>query len=432
MVMRSHHMTDWIPDALYLQILFRHDIGKKCNLKNPTTFNEKLQWLKLHDRNPAYTTMVDKYEAKSYVAKMIGDEYIIPTLGVWERFEDIDFDKLPEQFVLKCTHDSGGLVICRDKSKLDMKAAKQKIEHSLKNNYYYSHREWPYKNVKPRIIAEQYMEDASGGLQDYKLMMFNGEHKCTFTCTQRYEKEGLKVTFFDTDWKVMPFERHYPRSQERIDKPASYEKMVELATKLSKNIPFVRCDFYEIHGKPYFGELTFYPGSGMEEFNPEEYDKKLGDWITLPKTCGGGYLLNNDDCCLWLHEHTEESKVNDLKDYKFYCFEGEPLYCQVISNRSTNETIDFYDMDWIHQEFTGLGIPHHPFAEEGCPRPYTFEDMKKFAKLLAKGIHFVRIDFYEVNDKLYFGEITFYPASGFGFFKPEKWNKELGNKICLP
>lgn len=289
--LKRHHCLDWMPDAWYLKLMYRTRMHKKLNLKNPQSFNEKLQWLKLNDHNPEYTNMVDKYEAKKYVASRIGEEYIIPTLGVWDCFDDIDFALLPEQFVLKCTHDSGGLVICKDKAKLDITNAREKIEKSLKTNYYLSGREWPYKNIKPRIIAEQYMEDASGGLQDYKLMMFNGNHKCTFTCTQRYEKEGLKVTFFDTDWKVMPFERHYPRSNKRIEKPVSYEKMVDLATKLSGKIPFVRCDFYEIHGKPYFGELTFYPGSGMEEFNPEEYDKKLGDWITLPKTCGGGVSL---------------------------------------------------------------------------------------------------------------------------------------------
>lgn len=256
----------------------------KINIAQPRSFSEKLQWLKLHNRKPEYTTMVDKIAVKDYVAKKIGEEYIIPTIGVYEKFDDIDFNKLPKQFVMKCNHDSGGLIICKDKTKLDIKAAKKKINKSLKRNYYYTGREWPYKNVKPKIIIEQYMED------------------------------------------------------------------------------------------------------------------------------------------------TESA---ELMDYKFYCFNGEPKYCQVIADRSTNETIDFYDMDWVHQPFTGLGLPLKPFAKKLHDMPKTFELMKKSAKKLAKGIPFVRIDFYEINGKMYFGEITFYPASGFGKFSPDEWNKKLGDMIDL-
>lgn len=274
-------MLNWLPDKPYLKLLFRIKIGKKLDLKNPQTFNEKLQWLKLYDRNEKYSMMVDKYEVKKYVASVIGKEYIIPTLGVWERFEDINFDILPKQFVLKCTHDSGGQIICRDKNKLDMKKTKKIINSSLKRNYFYQGREWPYKNVKPRIMAEKYMEDNSGELIDYKFMMFNGKHKCSFTCTERHSGDGLKVTFFDPSWNVMPFERHYPRSEKTILKPSSYNEMISFATILSKSIPFVRIDFYEIMGKPYFGEITFYPGSGMEEFIPEVWDKKLGQYLEI-------------------------------------------------------------------------------------------------------------------------------------------------------
>lgn len=281
-VLAAKGLLAWLPDKPYLKLRYRATFNKKLNLKNPQTFSEKLQWLKLYNRKPEYTQMVDKYEVKKYVSQIIGDEYIIPTLGVWDSFDEIDFNTLPERFVLKCTHDSGGLVICKDKSQLDLEEARKKIEKSLKHNYYKWGREWAYKNVRPRIIAEAYMEDQSGELQDYKLMMFNGEHRCSFTCTQRYDVDGLKVTFFDTDWNVMPFERHYPKSKVKIDKPATYDEMVELAVKLAKNIPFVRCDFYEVHGKPYFGELTFFPGSGMEKFNPESWDRTLGDWIELP------------------------------------------------------------------------------------------------------------------------------------------------------
>ncbi|HRU98901.1 MAG TPA: ATP-grasp fold amidoligase family protein [Ruminococcus sp.] len=272
-----------MPDREYLSKRFKARLGYPLNLDNPITFNEKLQWLKLYDRRPEYTTMVDKYAVKRYVADTIGVQYIIPTLGVWDRFEDIDFDKLPNQFVLKCTHDSGGLVVCKDKTELNRAKAKKKIERCLKNNYFYLGREWPYMNVKPRIIAEVYMrDDEVDELKDYKFMAFNGEIKCSFVCSERFSDSGLRVTFFDNNWNVMPFERHYPRSSKHIPKPQCYEEMKVLAEKLAQNIPFVRVDFYEVSGKIYFGELTFYPGSGLEEFSPFEWDKKLGKWLKLP------------------------------------------------------------------------------------------------------------------------------------------------------
>ena len=214
-----------IPDRAYIQMYYFAHFKKFCNLKNPKTYNEKLNWLKLHDKNPIYTRIVDKFEAKEYVKNIIGDQYIIPTLGVWDNFDDIDFDKLPQQFVLKCTHDSEGLVIVKDKDKLDKEMAKNKIESALKQNFFYIGREWPYKNVKPRIIAEKYMEDHIDG---------------------------------------------------------------------------------------------------------------------------------------------------ELRDYKFYCFSGKPLYCQVISDRSTNETIDFFDMNWKHMEFTGLEKPYYPHSKLEIPRPTQF------------------------------------------------------------
>lgn len=275
-------LCDNLPDDEYLSRMYKIRIGRNLNLNNPQTFNEKIQWLKLYDRKDIYTLMVDKYLVKDYVANIIGKEYIIPTIGVWDNVEEIDFHSLPDRFVLKCNHNSGrGLCICKDKSKFDINKAKIELTKGLSQNYYYHGREWPYKRVNRKIIAEQYMEDDSGELMDYKLMMFNGVFKCAFTCTERFSSDGLKVTFFDKEWHMMPFERHYPSSKAKIEKPVSYELMIKFAEKLSKNIPFVRVDFYEVKGKPYFGELTFYPGGGMEEFTPEEWDYKLGSWINL-------------------------------------------------------------------------------------------------------------------------------------------------------
>lgn len=260
-------------------------MGKKLDLENPKTFNEKIQWLKLYDRKPLYTKMVDKYEAKKYVAELIGEEYIIPTLGVWDRFEDIDFDALPNQFVLKCTHDSGGLVICRDKTQFDKDAAKSKIKKCMKRNYYLHAREWPYKNVRPRIIAEKYMEDAeTQELRDYKFFCFNGIPKIMFVSSERQSrKEEVKIDFFDMDYNHLPIRKGHPNAPVLPKKPEAFETMKVLAEKLSSGVPLLRVDFYEVNGKCYFGELTFSSGGGMGPFDPEEWDYRFGEWITLPK-----------------------------------------------------------------------------------------------------------------------------------------------------
>jgi hypothetical protein len=280
----KYEMFNLIPDEIYLKLYYRGTVAKKLDIENPKAFNEKLQWLKLYDRNPLYTKLVDKYEVRKYITKTLGEEYLIPLIGVWDKFEDIDFSKLPNQFVLKCTHDSGGLVICTDKEKLDVEAGKKRINRCLRRNFYYMYREWPYKNVKPRIICERYMLDESGlDLKDYKFMCFNGKVKCSFVCLNRHSSTGLNVDFYDMDWKPIPFERHYKNSGSVIAQPKNFDKMIEFAEKLSKGIPFVRVDFYETNGQLFFGELTFYPGSGFEEFTPESYDYLLGSWIELPK-----------------------------------------------------------------------------------------------------------------------------------------------------
>lgn len=275
----------FIPDKLFLQLMYRRRMHKYLNLKSPKTFNEKLNWLKLYDRRPEYTIYVDKYKVREYIAKTIGEKYLIPLLGVWDNPDEIDFDKLPNQFVLKCNHDQGSLCVCLNKSTFDIESAKMKLNKSLKKDYFIDSREWPYKNVTRKIIAEKYMIDESevSSLRDYKFMCFDGKVKCCFVCSDRFSKEGLHVTFFDLDWKVLHFERHYPARKEGLPKPKCYDEMVILAEKLSKGIPFVRVDFYEINEKVFFGELTFYPGSGFEEFTPRSADIWLGSLINLPK-----------------------------------------------------------------------------------------------------------------------------------------------------
>ena len=271
---------NFFSDEIFLKIRYRLEMGKKLNLKNPQTFNEKLQWLKLNDRNPEYTKMVDKYEVRKYIAEKIGEDYLIPLLGAWDSFDEIDFDKLPEQFVLKCTHDSGGLIICKDKSKLDINEARKKINKCLKRNVYYLTREWPYKNVKPRIIAEKFMVDESGTeLKDYKIFCFNGEPKALFVATDR--PYDTRFDFFDIAFNHLPFTNGHPNAEKEIRRPEGLSKMAELARKLSGGMKQVRIDFYDINGKVYFGEITFFHWSGMVPFEPEEWDYKWGEMIKL-------------------------------------------------------------------------------------------------------------------------------------------------------
>lgn len=279
----------WIPDAIYLHIMYYLKLGKVLHLKNPRTFSEKIQWLKLYNRRPEYTVMVDKVAVKEYVAKMIGDEYIIPTLGVWNNPDEIDFDKLPERFVLKCNHNSGvGLYVCRDKSKLNKKTVVDRLKKGLRENYYLREREWPYRDVCKKILAEKLLE---------------------------------------------------------------------------------------------------------------------------------------------------ERGITDLIDYKFFCFSGKALYCQMITNRSTHECIDFYDRFWLHQEFVGLNSINFAAynASMSYNRPINYDKMLFLADKLATSIKtpFVRIDFYNIRGRIYFGEITFYPYAGFGYFTPKEWNCKLGNLIDI-
>lgn len=269
-----------IPDAPYLKLKYRLCMGKKLDLKDPKTFCEKLQWLKLHDRKPVYSTMVDKAAAKDFVTEKLGKDITIPTLGVWDRFEDIDFDALPNQFVLKCTHDSGGLVICPDKNTLDLEEAKRILQASQKTNYYYHGREWPYKNVKPRILAEAYLQEDSGDLRDYKFFCFNGQPKCALVCAGRYSEKGVRMSFYDPQWQPMPHHWRYPPIETPVERPQGLEEMLSYARILSEDIPYLRVDFYEVRGQVYFGELTFFPASGMAKFDSDEI---MGSWIRLPE-----------------------------------------------------------------------------------------------------------------------------------------------------
>ena len=274
-------LTRFYSDRRYLEKMFPLQVGYPLYLDDPQSFNEKIQWLKLYDRKDIYTKMVDKSEAKKYVASIIGEEYINPTIYLYDSIEDVDFGKLPNQFVLKCTHDSGGIVICEDKAIFDEAAALKKLDFFLHRNYFGYNREWPYKNVKPRILAERYLVDESGWqLKDYKVFCFNGEPKFIEVDYDRYVEHKLNV--YDLDWNYIDF---YMTSHNdpnvMIEKPKKLELMLELYRKISKDIKFLRVDFYSIGDKLYFGELTFHPGSGFIDFYPKEYDWKLGKMLNL-------------------------------------------------------------------------------------------------------------------------------------------------------
>lgn len=280
-----HKLEHYLPDSIYLQIFWYKQFHTFLNLKNPRTLNEKLQWLKLHNRKPEFTMMVDKFEVKKYVANIIGEKYIIPSYGVWENFEDIQFDKLPEQFVLKCTHDNKSTVICHNKSTFDFDSAKEKLENCLRRNFYWWSREWPYKNVKPRILAEQFLENSDRtAIVDYKFYCFNGQPEYFMYSVGeaahnvRNHKFNLKLESIDYLFKKNPTIR-----LDEIDLPDNIDEMIQIVKKMCVGFPHIRIDLYNIDGKIYFGEMTFYSGAGIINIDSKEYSDYLAGLIDLSK-----------------------------------------------------------------------------------------------------------------------------------------------------
>lgn len=272
------------PDRLYLQLLFRFRTGYKLNLIDPKTFGEKMQWLKIYNRSSLYTTLVDKYKVKEYVAKKVGPEYVIPTFGLWKNAKEIDFKKLPSKFVLKTTNGGGGdVVVCKDKENLDVAKAIKRLNNGLKKNIYGKLREWPYKDVCPQIIAENYLEDESGELIDYKFYCFDGQPRYCQVIQGRFTEES--IDFYDMEWTHLPFTGLTPNVQSGlkcISKPRNFDEMISIAKRLSEKMPFMRVDLYNVNGCIFFGEMTFYPASGFGSFRPNEWNLKLGEELKLP------------------------------------------------------------------------------------------------------------------------------------------------------
>lgn len=275
----------WLPDAPYLKILYYLKMKRRLNLKNPTSYNEKLQWLKLYYRIPKYTSMVDKVEAKKIAAELIGEQHIIPTLGVWDGNDEIAYKQLPEKFVLKTTNGGGGkgVIICYDKSRLNKEWIRKTLRKAFKRDLYKRYREWPYKNIKKRILAEELLETDDGrALNDYKFYCFDGEPKFMLISSGRFEGKTC-FDYFDMEFNPLPFSQGGPKSGIEFKKPEKFEEMADLAKKLSKGIPHVRIDLYEHKGKVYFGEFTFFDSSGFKRFYPAEWDRIIGNWLTLPE-----------------------------------------------------------------------------------------------------------------------------------------------------
>lgn len=424
----GYGLTNWVPDEPHLKAMFRGTVGEKLDLNNPKTFNEKLQWLKLHDKNPLYNTLVDKYRVKPWVADRIGEEHVTRTYAMWENAEDIDISRLPERFVLKTNHDCGGVAICRDRNTFDLDAAKRKLSKHLKTNYYWRTREWPYKDVRPCVFAEEYLDpdEGKGDLYDYKLFRFSDGRLVTLAMTDRFTDGVLSKTFFDEEWHALPISEGGHPMRTELGRPAAFEQMKAMADRLGEGFSFVRVDFYESAGNLYFGEMTFYPNSGFEHFEPSEWDRKFGDWIDLKKVRGGGWLLVNDSWALWAHARSVTESCP--ADYKVSCFNGVPKLIEVHRGRFSDHTCDYFTPSW--DSLSNLEWDDIPKSKDMITAPSRLQEMIHCSSVLTEGFPEMRADWYLAGDKLLFGELTLFSDGGFGVIDDDT-DSLLGSYIDL-
>ena len=416
-------------DKLYLKLKYYVNFEKWPDLDNPQTFSEKLQWLKLNVHCPEYTRMVDKYEAKEYVANIIGREHIIPTLGVWNNPDDINWDKLPDQFVLKCTHDSGTIIVVKDKSKINRTTVVNKLKKGLNHNYYYDGREWPYKNVQPRIIAEQFVDPVPkhNDLPDYSFFCINGEPEFCQVITRKNAE--MCIDFFDKEWHHQTFHKlkNYTCADPMPQKPHKNDKMWEMVRQLAEGETLSRIDLYNVGEDVFWGEITFFSTIDFGVCGLDGYDKIIGKMLDLPGEKRGKVILS-------LQKDEGNPIVQlDLYDYKFFTFNGEPrvlLFCSERKNGTSKW--DFYDMEMnrinvsaIHHENTTLEL------KDIIDRD-TFEQMKEYARILGDGKAFVSVDQYYFGGEIYFGELTFYSGSGLLQYDPHEFDRILGDMLELP
>lgn len=420
----------FLPDKLYLSLRYRCQMGHWINWRNPKTFTEKLQWLKVYDYKPEYTQMVDKLAVKDYVAERIGQEYIIPTLGVWDRVEDIDWDSLPDQFVLKTTHGGGGcgVVVCPNKANLDKAMAIKKLQISMQSNAGNTYREKPYLNVPRKIIAEKFIavhkpkqNNKVADLPDYKFFCFNGEPKFLYIS----DSPNHELAFLNTDWSKAEFGRSDYKPLTNIPpKPENLDEMLDIARKLSKGKAHVRVDLYNVNKHIYFGELTSYTGAGFIPFTPKEYDKVLGEMLNLPSG-GVKFCIRNNE----IIKIKQDNSFEDLKDYKFFCFNGKVKCFKIDFGRFVEHHANYYSPEGKLLPFGEKGLEPDPNHIEIMPE--NLNDMISIAEQLSNGFKFLRVDLYNIKGKIFFGELTFYPAAGMLPFVPEKWDDKLGKYLII-
>ena len=428
----SRGLTRWVPDSVHLSLEYKIRLGVYPDLVHPKTFNEKLQWLKMHDRNPLYVRLVDKLNAKEWVANRIGSEYVTETYARWSCAEDIDISRLPERFVLKTNHDCGGISICRNRASFDLESEKTKLAKHLKRNYYWGGREWPYKDVTPCVFAEEYLEpDEPGSSPASKLYRFSGGKIITSSVidrfTEAFAKAGLSASFFDDEWR--PIKINESDHSIHSDVQAHLDGLMHLESRLAKSFPIMRVDYYESETRSCFSEIELSPDSGFECFNPRDWNVDAGSWLKMPMR--EGWLLVNNTSLMWVHE--EESAgitQKGLVDYKFYCFDGDPKFLYVSQGLENHETarISFLNPDWSFAPFSRNDYAHFEDLPE---KPASFNKMVEFARMLSNGIPFVRVDFYEVGGEPRFSEMTFHPCSGYMPFRPVEWDLRVGELLSL-
>lgn len=414
-------------DKVFLSLKYRVIFGKKLNWETPKTFSEKLQWLKVYDRNPQYTVLVDKIKVKEYVAEKLGEEFIIPTLGTWEHPEDIDFASLPEKFVLKCNHNSGlGMYICKDKSKMDKEAVIRELNKGLKEDYYKLGREWPYKNVPRRILAEKFIETEPNvkDLPDYKWYCFDGEPKYCQLITNNTTQES--IGFYDTGWSRLTFNEKDDVSPHDLQNcPIDLEDQLRVVRELQKKETNACVDLFHIGKKTYFGEITHFSTSEFGELRESDYKIIHEKMNTLPGDKSGGMI------CVIKQDSTINISRPDFPDYKFFCFDGKVKAMFVATERQfkgEEVKFDFFDDNYNYLPFR----QGHDHAKVAPPKPSCFDDMKRAAEKLSKGFPHARVDFYEINGHILFGEMTFFHFSGLVPFEPEKWDEQFGKWLTLP
>lgn len=417
----------FLSDEKFLQLKYYDAFGYFMDFKNPKTFNEKLQWLKIYNRKPEYTTVVDKYNVKKYIADKIGEEYIIPTIGAWDRFDDIDFDALPNQFVLKCTHDSGGLIVCTDKSKLNIDKAKKIIETSLSNNYYYMGREWPYKNVVPRIIAEQYMGE---NLRNYKKLGLDDKSRLVLVYSERVSQNKFIEEFYDEIWRYRNIDELNCETPIFVNEcPKQYKVMREVGSKLFEQIQYSRIDFYEIDNENYLGEITLCGDRRFETIKPEKFGVKPDEWTEVSETV---YRLKFENLTLTLSIFEDKEKeAKGLIDYKFFCFNGLAESVMVCTERETgNPKFYFFNKEWELKRYNKRGKKAP--TDFTLPKPDCMDEMFLIAERLSQDIPYVRVDLYCIDSLIYFGEMTFYPDSGLDANLLTEVDKYWGDMLELP